>query len=171
MTGFILLSASPAGAQDIQLELAVKATYLAKLSPFVEWPGATVQFPDGVFPICIVGPDPFGSLVDRAAGGQTVAGRPVVVRRLDSIAGDSPCALAFIAINNPAVIEAIQGRPILTVTDQASDVRMKGIINFIVRDNRVRLEIDDIAAARSGLGISSKLLSLAASLRSRSEPR
>jgi hypothetical protein len=39
------------------------------------------------------------------------------------------------------------------------------MINFIVADNRVRFEIDEAAARRNGLQISSKLLSLAASVR------
>jgi hypothetical protein len=35
------------------------------------------------------------------------------------------------------------------------------MVNFVLRDNRVRFEIDEISASQSGLMISSKLLSLA----------
>ena len=37
----------------------------------------------------------------------------------------------------------------------------KGVVNFVIQDNRVRFEIDEDAAARTGIAISSKLLSLA----------
>lgn len=47
----------------------------------------------------------------------------------------------------------------LTVTDQAEGAG--GIVNFVLRENRVRFTIDPRAAAENGLAISSKLLSLA----------
>ena len=50
----------------------------------------------------------------------------------------------------------------LTLTDQATDPTSRGIINFIISDNRVRFEIDEAAAEHSGLTISSKLPGLAA---------
>ncbi|MEJ0019061.1 MAG: YfiR family protein [Acetobacteraceae bacterium] len=166
-----LVVARSAVGQDGQLELAVKATYLAKLSPFVAWPGEAAQFPGGVFAICVVGRDPFGVLLDRAVSGQTVAGRPVTVRRLETVATSPPCSLVYIAAGNAAALAAVQDQPILTVTDQTAEPQAKGIINFVIHDNRVRFEIDDAAAARSGLGISSKLLSLAVAVRPRSGPR
>jgi len=57
---------------------------------------------------------------------------------------------------------------VLTITDAPADARDTGIINFVIRDNRVRFEIDLDAAARNQLTISSKLLSLATKVRARS---
>jgi hypothetical protein len=48
-----------------------------------------------------------------------------------------------------------------------SDVRGLGIINFVVKDNRVRFDVDDEAAAQSGLTISSKLLGFALNVKPR----
>jgi hypothetical protein len=56
---------------------------------------------------------------------------------------------------------------VLTVTDSARDEPARGIINFLIQNNRVRFEIDNGAAAESGLTISSKLLSLAVSVKPR----
>ncbi len=55
----------------------------------------------------------------------------------------------------------MHGAPVLTVTDGATDPAAKGIINFVIADDRVRFEIDNSAALADGLTISSKLLSLA----------
>ena len=55
------------------IEHAVKATYLYKFAPFVEWPAGAFRFPSDPLVICIVGTDAVGSLVDEAATGQTVA--------------------------------------------------------------------------------------------------
>ena len=37
--------------------------------------------------VCVVGTDPFGPALDRALGGKSLAGRPLVVRRLDGASG------------------------------------------------------------------------------------
>jgi hypothetical protein len=49
---------------------------------------------------------------------------------------------------------------VLTVTDAAPS-GVHGIVNFVLLDDRVRFEIDLGQAARNGIAISSKLLSLA----------
>jgi hypothetical protein len=56
---------------------------------------------------------------------------------------------------------------VLTVTDVTAATTAGVIIRFVIKDSRVRLDIDDQAAAQGGLTISSKLLSLALSVRSR----
>ena len=55
----------------------------------------------------------------------------------------------------------MRGSDVLTVTDGQADSGDVGIINFVVRDSRVRFDIDDAAAASAGLTISSRLLNLA----------
>jgi hypothetical protein len=41
------------------------------------------------------------------------------------------------------------------------------MINFVLRDNRVRFTVDDDLAAQFGLGISSKLLNVALAVKPR----
>jgi hypothetical protein len=147
------------------LEYAVKATYLHKFAPFVEWPNAAAEFPGGDFTVCVVGNDPLGTVLDRAVIGQDVAGRPIAIRRFASVTGNPGCAVMFVTGSDTqsiaATLAAVRGAPVLTVTDGASDSAAKGIINFVIQDDRVRFEIDDGAASASGLTISSKLLNLA----------
>lgn len=64
-------------------------------------------------------------------------------------------------------LAAMKGAPVLTVTDEATHPADRGIISFVIADNHVRFDIDDAAAAQSGLVISSKLLSLAHAVKSR----
>jgi hypothetical protein len=60
----------------------------------------------------------------------------------------------------------VRGTPVLTVTDEAQG-SAHGIIHFVIRGNRVRFAIDDAAAAKNGMTISSKLMRLALSVRLR----
>jgi hypothetical protein len=153
-----------AAAQVGSIEVAIKATYLTKFPPYVDWPAGAVAKTDR-FTICVVGDDPFGSLLDRVAGGQQIANRPIVLRRLPVFDAGAACLLVFAAGSQhqsvQAILAAAQGQPVLTVTDTAAAAQAKGIINFVVADDRVRFEIDDATATAAGFTISSKLLSLA----------
>jgi hypothetical protein len=150
------------------LETAIKATYLYKFAPFVEWPDSAFAGPTSPFALCIVGADPFGSVLDRAVQGQHVGERPIVVRRLDTAQRAVGCQVVYLA-GSPGqsvaeALKALRGAPVLTVADGRAAGAM---INFELRDQRVRFEIDDAAAADAGLNISSKLLSLAVEVQRR----
>jgi hypothetical protein len=69
-----------------------------------------------------------------------------------------------------AALDAARGKPILTVTDLQANAAVHGMIGFVVENGHVRFDIDDAAAAQSGLTVSSKLLSLARSVKPRSAP-
>jgi uncharacterized protein DUF4154 len=157
-------------ADPPSLEYAIKASYLYKFVPFVEWPGDAFPSPTSPVRLCIALYDPFGDIIDRAVAGQRIGDRPIVVERLAAVDRQSGCHILYLGGGAPAVVEILQGvrgTPVLTVTDGARDPAMKGIINFVTENNRVRFEIDDRAAAENGLVISSKLLSLAVSVQPR----
>lgn len=155
-----------AEAENEQLAFAVKAAFITKFVPFVEWPDGVFYAPAGAVRICVVGQDPFGDLLDRVAAGQFIEGHPMIVQRLPVIRRDSGCQIVFAAgsAEQPVadILNTVRGLPVLTMTDDATTAQSRGIINFVIIDNRVRFEIDDSAAAANGLTISSKLLSLAA---------
>jgi len=168
----VMAGSEPAYAAS--LEFPVKAAFLYKFAPFVEWPPTAFPSADSAITVCIVGYDPFGSAIDQAVQGQHMGAHPMVVRRLDSIDANSGCSIAYVAGSKVQSVEdglaAVQGTPVLTVTDQAMG-SARGAIHFVVKDNRVRFMIDDQAAAKNGMNISSKLMRLALSVRLRSGGR
>jgi hypothetical protein len=165
----LLIGGWPGRVQAEELEYAVKATYLHKFAPFVEWPEYLDEAAPGTFDLCIVGNDPFGGLIDRAVGGLAVGERPFAVRRFRTAVRDAGCRIMYIASSGPQApadaLDAVRGLPVLTVTDSARNARSKGIVNFMIREGRVRFEIDNDAAAENGIAVSSKLLDLAISVR------
>jgi hypothetical protein len=165
----LLFASGPALPNDT-VEHAVKAAYLYKLPPFVDWPEGSFSHPDSAFVLCIVGDDAFGGLAQRAIADQGAGQRRIELRVLRVVDDGSGCHIAFLAgTSSQSVAEALEvlkDSPVLTVTDSARS-SAKGIIHFVLNDNRVRFEIDDVAAARKGLAISSKLLSLAVLVRRR----
>lgn len=156
-------------AADASLEYPVKANYLVKFASFVQWPAESLE-PGSPVMVCILGADPFGSVLDRAAGAETVGGHRLMVRRLDRVDARSGCQLVYLGASpeqtTGQALAALAGAPVLTVTDSARGVD-RGIIHFAVSGHRVRFHIDDRRAARAGLSISSRLLNLALSVRAR----
>lgn len=162
IAGF-LLAATSASALPPASEFDIKASYLFKLGPFVEWPPTTAAQP--TFVICVLGKDPFGARLDRAVRDQTVRGRPVHVRRLSVVArGGGDCHILYLARPQAQTasqaLSAVRGAPVLTVTDQSQGFA-GGVVHFVIKEQRVRFAIDDAGAKAQGLQISSKLLSLA----------
>lgn len=166
----LALAGGGARADDAgALALAVKATYLYKFQPFITWPEQAPLAPGASFNICIVGNDPFGAVIDRAVAGQTADQHALAVVRLAAMPGDAQCRILYIAAGDPKLtgqaLASVAGKPVLTVTDAAQDGEPKGMINFVIAEGRVRFEIDATAAGAGGLAVSSKLLSLAVSVK------
>ena len=163
------LAGSLARAGGEALAVEVKAAYLSKLAPFVVWPAAAFAGPSGPLVLCVQGDDPFDGLLDRLTTGQSAGGHPMVVRRLPRIGPDSGCQIAYLggspAQSQAAALKAVDGLPVLTVTDADGEGGGKGIVHLVLINGRVRFLIDAGKAGQSGLAISSKLLALAADVK------
>lgn len=157
-------------AQGASLEYPVKAAFLYKFGSFVDWPPSAFSGPAEPVVVCIQGRDPFGAQLDQLAGGARIGGRPISVRRLPRVGPDSGCHILYLGGSTtqpaPDGLRAVARAPVLTVTDEAQG-GPRGVVHFVVRQNRVRFEIDEGAAARGGLQVSSKLLNLAVAVRQR----
>jgi len=167
LTLALLLALSGRARAEVDLEYAVKAAYLAKFVPFIEWPESAFASPRAPVNICILGKDPFGVALDRAAAANGGESRPLAVRRLASPDLASACQILYLGDEEAATSlpPGLRDRPVLTVTESGHGA---GIISFVIEANHVRFDIDEDAAAHSGIRISSKLLSLARRVKRRS---
>jgi hypothetical protein len=159
-----LFVAFSAEAADRSLEYRVKAAFLYKFASFVEWPAGTFANDTAPFNLCILGSDPFGGRIEEAVAGQSVGGHRVVLRKIDVAEPGSRCHAMFVSASGAQsaadALKAVSGTPTLTVTDSALG-STAGIVHFVIVDDRVSFDIDNVAAARNRLVISSKLLAVA----------
>ncbi len=154
---------APAVAAEPPLEQAVKASFLFKFAPFVEWPPRAFPAPGSAFAICLLGDNPFGTLVDEIVRGQRIGGRRVLVRRLGGPGDAAGCQMLFAGHSGDAGYapwSGVAGQPVLTISDRSNGVP-GAMIQFVNQGGRIRFQIDDGAAKANGLAISSKLLGLA----------
>jgi hypothetical protein len=168
----LLLGAAltPAPAKAQASEDAVKAAFLPRFVRYVVWPPLALPAANTPFRLCLVGRDPFGRMLDQAAGSEQIDGHTVVVRRISNAAQLAGCHLAFIRGQTPdetaRLLLAARRHSVLTITDSRAGPQ-RGMIHFAVVGGRVRFFIDEAAAAERGLAISSRLLALAAGVRQR----
>jgi hypothetical protein len=152
----------PASGQVLP-EYTLKAAYLTKFVPFIDWPDAVFASPTAPVTICVVGEDPFGATLDKAAAVVAAGGRKLAVRRIPEANADTGTACQIVYVSDSQVgydaVDALKDKPVITVTE--STMRARGIINFLTLDNHVRFDIDEAAAEKNGVHISSKLLGLA----------
>lgn len=160
----MLFAGAPAFAQAS--EQAVKAAFIPKFIRYIGYPPTSQPGAGQPYYLCVIGRDPFGVLIDRAAASEVIDGHAVAIRRFANIESGAVagCNIAFVAgVTDAATAQMVEGlkrQPVLTVTD-ARTGHARGMIHFSVVDGRVRFMIDQGSATARGLTISSRLLALA----------
>jgi len=143
-------------------EYEVKAVFLFNFSQFVSWPPEALGQSDAPLVIAVLGRDPFGHELDAIVSGEHVGTHPLEVRRYHDVAQIKDCHILFIDRSEqdrlPAIVQALHGRSILTVSDIDDATRRGVMIDLVNESNHIRLKINVAAARESGLTISSKLL-------------
>lgn len=159
----VLLLPGVASAQAPEYDL--KAAFLFNFAKFVEWPQSAFVGERAPLTICVYGEDPFGPTLDGVVQGERVGERSLLVQRPDSLDDLGACHVLFVGRSEKdrlgEVMAQVRGKPVLTVADTDGFLRAGGVINFILEGTKVRFLIDQGAAERSGLVISSKLMRLA----------
>jgi hypothetical protein len=165
LLGAVLCMVAARAAQSGPTETQIKAAFLLNFTAFVEWPESAFQDARSPIIVGIAGNDPFGPFLDELLAGETVAGRPLTLRRIKPGEDPAGCHLLFISDserpNWASLMARLRGQPCVTVGNGPDFIRAGGIIEFAQDRGRVRFRISQAAARASGVVLSSKLLRLA----------
>ena len=163
------LSTPGAAHSGAPTEYQVKAAFLYNFAKFVEWPPQVFSGAAEPLTIGVLGRDPFGDDLEQVFRSNTIAGRRVVIRRATSIEELRNCQMVFISSSEKRrllqIFKSLGHTGVLTIGDADDFSRRGGIIGFTLEDSRVHFEINVDAAARAGLKLSSRLLSVATVVR------
>ncbi|HEX5483474.1 MAG TPA: YfiR family protein [Terriglobia bacterium] len=145
-------------------EYEVEAAYLYNFGKFVRWPPSTPRS-GKLFPICVLGQDPFGPILDATVADEAVNGKEVVAKRISSLEAAAGCRILFIGSSERKQMEQILNQAdkmeVLTVSDAPRFLQEGGMIEFVLIQDHVRFEVNLTAARRAGLDLSSELLKVA----------
>ena len=143
----------------------VKAAFVYQFANFITWPEDA--FPDAGTPVTIgiVDNETVADVLRESVRGKTAAGREIIVREVTTPAQAVECQIVYLDKSDQRRVDeylaVLVGKPILTVSDDDDFTEKGGVIRVFEQQNKPKIEINVDEAERSGLTISSKLLSLA----------
>ena len=151
-----------AGRMRVSGEYDVKALFLYNFSKYVTWPGFEN---DPEFHIGVLGDSPIESPLKVIAGERKVMDKPIVVKTWSTVEEMEACHILFLAKDKKRELEpvltALEGKPILTVGEMKGYAEAGVVLNFFMKENRVKFQLNRNALERSGLSASSQLMKLA----------
>lgn len=167
-------------------EYQIKAAFLYKFFGFIDWPQEIADSNEPVT-IGVLGTSPFGKALERY-NGKVIGKGKITIRRFKGLAAlrgeaedaaekDAPlqhpelaalrkCRILFICRSEREelknILEWVRECPVLTVGDTEGFVESGIIMNFVIREKKVRFEVNLVSAQKARLKIRAKLLRLAA---------
>jgi hypothetical protein len=160
--GLVAFLLTPVAALPAPSEYQVKAVFLFNFARFVEWPALAFVSTNAPFTICVYGKDPFGADLDAVVRGESIGGRPLVVRRLSETHEFRECQILYIARGAEgeldSILAALGRQSTLTVSDVEGTARRGVMIRMATIGGKIRLRVNVDAARASHLTISSNLL-------------
>lgn len=150
----------------LSIEYKIQAGYLYNFTKFVSWPEDDLE----TFNICIVGKDPFGSIIDPIEK-RSVEEKPIRLYRFQSIKKAKICHIIYFGETKKTwksdgfllegVLTVRSAENSLTVGESNHFTKVGGMIAFILHEGKVKLQINLNALRKSGLEVSAKLLEVA----------
>jgi hypothetical protein len=156
------------GADDPSaVEVRIKAAFLYKFTEYVDWPPNALPSEDSPFTIAVLGDDRVADELAEILAHRPTNGRRFQMKRLVDDEAVSGMQILFVgrAREGGARLKAVAEAPILVVTDAIALPRTGSTINFVVAGERVRFDVALDDAERRGLRLSSRLLTVAQSVR------
>jgi hypothetical protein len=161
-----LASCLTAGVEDQPIdEYEVKAVFLYNFAKFISWPAESFVGKGNSIVFCVAGKGRFGHWLDDAVQGKTIDGHSLAVRHISGAGEANACHILFIGSGDDrswrAGLPEIGKAGVLTVGESDTAAMAGVIVNFVLEGNKVRFDVNLDMADRDKLQISSKLLSLA----------
>lgn len=146
-------------ADDSSVEYKIKAGYLYNFTKFITWPVDNAE----TFNLCILGDDPFGELIDPIEQ-RSAFGRPIKLFRIDSLRGmdqEPHCHILFVSSSIKDTLAVRDFDNTLVVGEGGEFIAQGGMIGFVNKQGKIKLQINLKTIKQSGLKISAKLLEVA----------
>lgn len=144
-------------------EQRIKAAFLYNFAKFIEWPDTRGQERE-VFSLCLLGDSDLQFAADTIRG-KSVHGKVLLVKTIQDEFVVAECEMVYVGVPYAERIgdlaELWQAHDVLTVAESPEFAIAGGAIGFFIEDDQLRFIINERAAIRHRLAISSRLLRIA----------
>jgi hypothetical protein len=158
-----MFCAPAAIGQDVT-ESSLKTAFIHNFVRFTEWPPNALP-PAAPLVACVLGDPALSDVLENYVKGHPVAGHTIVVSRIAADGILRSCHVLYVtgvtAKQAARLAAGLIGAPVLTLSDVNQFAQVGGMAQLYVEDGTIHFKINLANAKRSGLQLSSKLLSLA----------
>lgn len=144
----------------------MKAIFIMNFTKLVEWPQA---YREGNFVVGVVGESPLFQELSKMAKTKKVANQTLEIKKFDSSGDISKCHILYVSQNSKDdisdVLKQVKTNSTLIITEQQGFVDKGAGINFIIKDNRQKFELNKKNVEKYKLKVSSNLEALAFSVK------
>jgi hypothetical protein len=171
IVGWIAGTVAAFGDLPLPAEYQVKAAFLINFAKYADWPADAFASATSPIVIAVLGESRVTGEIQKVIAGRTVNGRKIVLKRLASGEDAAGCHILFISAteeqHSPNLLARLRESDILTVGESDDFLERGGIINLARRDQKIAVEVNLTAAGNARIKLSSKLLSVADSVKGR----
>lgn len=156
----ILSSGFKIGGVDTNSKM--KAIFIMNFTKLIEWPKS---YREGNFVVGVVGDSPLYLELVKMAKTKKVANQSLEIKKFNSVNEIEDCHILYVSKEKSddisTVIKQVKTNSTLIVTEQQGLVDKGAGINFIIKDNRQKFELNKKNVEKYKLKVSSNLEALA----------
>ena len=161
---FILSSGFKVGGIDTNSKM--KAIFIMNFTKLIEWPQAYRQ---DDFVVGVIGDSPLYTELTKMAKTKKVANQKLEIQKFNSPKDIGKCHILYLSSNKSedisSVLKKVKSNSTLIITERQGYVEKGAGINFVVKNNRQKFELNKKNVERYKLKISSNLEALAFSVK------
>ncbi|MBN2744598.1 uncharacterized protein DUF4154 [Breznakibacter xylanolyticus] len=162
----VILALSMFSIHAYSQEAKYKATFTLNFIRYIGWPETSTQ---GDFVIGVVRSKEIADHLKQQSAGKKFGFQDVVIKEFKTVDEITKCQVIFVASSanfarNAETISNKVGKNALIVTEAEGATNKGAIINFVIRDDKLKFEISKANASRASLQISSKLETMASAI-------
>ncbi len=162
LCAFLMLSGFAISCNGQTTDYKVHANIIYRFTKYIQWPDNRQP---GDFTIGIVGDSPLYEELGALTANKSVGGQRIVVKKLSANAASYTCQILFISQEESRNLKRIAAltadRPVLLITEENGLAKKGSCINFIIVDDRLKLEINKNNILSRNMNVASELLKLA----------
>ncbi len=147
---------------NIDTNAKIKAVFIYNFTKYIEWPQS---YKEGEFTIGIIGETSLYSELIKMTETKKVANQTLEVKKFTSTTDVTKCHILYVSKEKSQsltdILKKVKNNSTLIVTEESGLVDKGSGINFIIKDNRQKFELNKSNVERYKLKVSSNLEALA----------